>query len=94
MPRFYICAEEIIIYLQSVLSDFGIPNQNQYSVHNLADSIRLHFLQNFTWTPDEEYAFAFYALNLNRLLLLSQSSPNPTETQTALSKKIASDILN
>jgi hypothetical protein len=82
MPKLFICAEEIIAFLFSVVPNFSQPSgfgvQHSYS---LSDSIRLNYLQNFGWTEEDEYAFAFYAVNLQRILLLSQSDLSPTPEQ-------------
>ena len=50
-------------------------------------------MQNFSWQETDEYAFGFYALNLQRILLLSQASLTPTTDQAQLSSRIASDLL-
>lgn len=64
MPRLFVCAEEIIVFLHSVIPDYGIPQSHSNDVRSLSDSIRLNYLQNFTWQETDEYAFGFYTLNL------------------------------
>jgi len=49
MPRFFICAEEIIVFLNSVVPDYGVPQSYANDVRSFSDSIRLHYLQNFGW---------------------------------------------
>lgn len=94
MPRFFICAEEIICLLSSVIPNFGVPSPGKGTdVQALSDSIRLNYLQNFGWSEDCEYAFAFYTVNLQRVLLMAQSATQSSVEQLQLSNRIASDML-
>jgi hypothetical protein len=78
MPRFFVCVEEIVVFVGSCM---------QQNLQALCDQIRISFLSG--WTDETEYAFAFYSLNLQRIMLLTQSGIDPI-----LSLRTARDILD